>query len=110
MSTLIIPGVDFDLLEKQRLGLIDLETTMPDSYGLECMRGVIELLDHWSDDEYYKKYKVAESDREFVKKIARTYDIALTDEEADIYYKKIQQNANYNDEAFYYAAKEFFNN
>lgn len=53
-KTLVIKNVNFKQLEKQRLALIDLEAILPDSYGLQALQGVIEMLDAWSDKEYYK--------------------------------------------------------
>lgn len=55
MATLIIENVDFDRLENQRSELIILEKTLPDSYGLVALQGVIAMLDEWSDKVYYER-------------------------------------------------------
>lgn len=53
---LIISGVDLVLLEKQRKQLVELEASLPEDYeNLKALRGVIEMLDTWSDKQYFDK-------------------------------------------------------
>ena len=52
-KTLVIEDVDFGLLEKQRLELVKVVSGVP--FDMELIDGLLNMLDSWSDSEYYKK-------------------------------------------------------
>lgn len=57
MSTLVIPYVNLDLLDQQRMTLEDLYSSMVEcGFGtdeeLAALDGVIGMLDEWSDGHY----------------------------------------------------------
>jgi hypothetical protein len=54
-NTLVIEGVDLELLEKQRLALAELlgsaaPRAWRDSEEVELCNGLLTMLDHWADD------------------------------------------------------------
>ena len=62
MAILIIEQVDLDKLEWQRVKLDSLESTLIDQKMfrtnapvMEALRGVINMLDSWSDERYFKE-------------------------------------------------------
>ena len=61
MNILYINDVDLELLDKQRVALNDLLSYLRDakqdnySYWVENLSGVVNLLNEWSDDRYYKQ-------------------------------------------------------
>jgi hypothetical protein len=59
---LIIEGIDFDLLDRQRLALTRVvdaanrgESAKPED--VELVEGIQNMLDHWSDERYYQKQR-----------------------------------------------------
>jgi len=67
MSTLIIENVNFELLEKQRvaLGATIYQPGLVNPEVASLIHGLLNMLDAWSDSEYYKKSK------EYYEKIKR---------------------------------------
>jgi hypothetical protein len=58
MDTLVITKVDYELLEKQRLNLhnvIDKLTAAGED--TELLQGLANMLDSWSDENYYEAKK-----------------------------------------------------
>ena len=56
MSTLIIDNVDLEMLEQQRLTLI--EYTFKHGDVPVLLEGLQAMLDAWSDQRYYDRYDV----------------------------------------------------
>jgi hypothetical protein len=57
-GNLVICDIDLDLLEKQRITLQDLLANvmeMDQTEEEEALSGVVNMLNHWSDEMYHRK-------------------------------------------------------
>lgn len=68
-DTLIVDGINVELLEEQRLALVELMFELTDRRersalnkkeikGLDALQGVVNMLDDWSDKRHYENSRL----------------------------------------------------